>query len=58
MPTRIRVKSGGGKHKDKLGEIINDKHLPKGKVAFTVKMDNGEHVEFAFHEIHILEEKE
>jgi hypothetical protein len=57
MTTRVRVKSGGG-HKDKKGKIIKETHLPKGKVAFTVQMDNGELKEFAFHEIHILKEKE
>ena len=49
---------GGGQHKDKKGEIVKEIRLPKGKIAFTVKMDNGELKEFAFHELHILEEKE
>ena len=58
MTTKIRVKSGGGgQYKDKEGEVI-ETHLRKGKFFFTVKMDNGELKEFAFHELHILEEKE
>ena len=49
---------GGGKHKDKLGEIINDKHLPKGKVAFIVKMDTGEIEEFIFLDLEVQKIKE
>jgi hypothetical protein len=56
MTTRVRVR-GGGVYKDKQGEIV-ETHLRKGKFIFTIKMDNGELKEFAFHEIHILEEKE
>ena len=55
MTTRVRVRGGG--YKDKQGEIV-ETHLRKGKFIFTIKMDNGELKEFAFHEIHILEEKE
>ncbi len=55
MSTRIRLKLG--EHKDKHGEIVKEIHLPKGKVAFTIKMDTGEHEQFAFHEIHEIKDK-